>query len=482
MKRLLVPAVLISLHLFVDVSVSAEWAKTYGGTDTDGARCIEQTGDGGYVVAGYTSSSAAGENDLWLLKLDNNGDAAWQKTYGDSGNDYPVCIQQTTEGGYIVAATTYSYGAGESDIWVLKLDSEGDILWEKTFGASGNDYAAFIQQTSEGGYILVGNTSSFGVGDSDIWLIKLTTEGYIAMQKTYGGTGFDWAFCIRQTSDLGYIIAGETFSFGAGRNDVWLLKLDWKGDIGWQKSYGGGEFDWPSCVQVTTGGGYIVAASTLSFGAGEDDIWVLLLDSEGDISWQKTYGADGFDWPRCAQETTDGGYVVAGGTYSFGGGEDDLWLLKLNSSGEVSWQKAYGGTDSDCANWLRQTADGGYVLAGTTASFGAGEDDLWAVKLDASGGIGALSVTDTNVVAQDSNCQVGSTSAGITNTRFRPQRASTGPCVVELEDYARFAKHWLDGGSGLRGDLDGDLDVDFADLKLFVDEWLHSCPYGWQLK
>ena len=357
MKRLFV-VILFTICIFPNAGHSAQqWAITYGGTSLDGSYSLQKTKDDGYMVAGYTSSFGAGENDLWVLKLDSNGDIAWQKAYGGSSNDYPTSVQQTTDDGYMVAGTTYSFGAGESDLWVIKLDSNGQISW----------------------------------------------------QKTYGGSNVDWAFSIQQTADGGYIVVGNTFSFGAG----------------------------------------------------EDDLWVLKLDSNGQISWQKAYGGSGFDWPSSVQESIDGGYIVAGGTYSFGAGEDDLWVLKLDGNGGISWQKTYGGSGNDYATSIQQIQDGGYLVEGTTSSFGAGESDLWILNLDTNGEIPDCSamgtsdaiVTNTSAVVQDTTVGSQTSSAVPTDTNISPQDTLAEKLVVC-------------GGVAVacEGDFDDDNDVDGSDL------------------
>jgi len=267
----------------------------------------------------------------------------WAKTYGGSGGDFASSIQQTTDGGYIVAGSTYSFGASYDyfDFWVLKLDSNGNVTWQKTYGGSGDDVATSIQQTTDGGYIVAGLTDSFGVAgyeNDDFWVLKLDSNGNITWQKTYGGSDYDYAYSIQQTTDGGYIVAGSTGSFGADYGDSWVLKLDSNGNVTWQKTYGGSGDDVASSIQQTTDGGYIVAGSTDSFGAGGSDAWVLKLGSNGNVTWQKTYGGSGDDVATSIQQTTDGGYIVAGSTDSFGaGGYDyDFWVLKLDSSGEIS--------------------------------------------------------------------------------------------------------------------------------------------------
>jgi hypothetical protein len=203
---------------------SQYWAKTYGGIHWDIANSIQQISDSGYIVAGATDSYGSGNADALVLKLDSNGNVIWQKTYGGSGYDVANFIQQTTDGGYIVAGITESFGAGGKDFWVLRLARNGDIIWQKTYGGSGLDAAILIQQTTDDGYIVTGITESFGAGGKDALILKLDNSGNVIWQKTYGGSGDDRAQCIQQTTDGGYVVAGYTSSFGADIRDFWVLK------------------------------------------------------------------------------------------------------------------------------------------------------------------------------------------------------------------------------------------------------------------
>jgi predicted secreted protein len=426
------------IFVFSGHAHAQQWAQTYGGAGNDVAVSTKQTADGGYIVAGYTGSFGAGGNDFWVSKLDASGTVTWQKTYGGAGNDCcALSTQQTADGGYIVAASTDSFGAGGLDVWVLKLDASGNVTWQKTYGGAGIDGANAIQQTTDGGYIVAGLTRSFGAGLDDVWVLKLDALGAVTWQKTYGGTADDVAYSIQQTTDGGYIVAGRTSSSGAGGMDVWVLKLDALGAVTWQKAYGGAGNDVAGSIKQTSDGGYIVAGWTTSFGAGGMDIWVLKLDALGNVTWQKAYGGAGNDSASSTdaiQQTSDGGYIVAG-TTSFGAGSGDVWVLKLDASGTITWQKTYGGASSDGAYAVQQTSDGGYIVAGYTASFGAGGNDVWVLKLDASGNIptcgpqGTSSATVTvtgvapvvTVVAAPSSTVVGlPTIATITNSTVTP--------------------------------------------------------------
>jgi len=259
----------------------------------------------------------------------------WAATYGGAGEDWAAAIQQTEDGGYIVAGWTASFSAVNGDLWVLKLEPDGTVEWQKTYGGADNDKAASIQQTHDRGYVVAGMTQSFGAGDYDAWVLKLTPDGTVEWQKTYGGGGMDAAHSIRQTGDGGYIVAGCTSSFGTGREDFWVLKLRPDGTVEWQKAYGGVDRDEAHSVWQTRDRGYIVAGTTSSFGAGEGDLWVLKLRSDGSVKWQKLYGGAGWEWATSIQQTTEGGYIVAGLTNSFGARGFDSWVLKLRPDGSI---------------------------------------------------------------------------------------------------------------------------------------------------
>ena len=407
--------------------VVATWAKTYGGAGLDYAGPIQQTTDGGYIVAGYTKSFGAGDLDAWIIKLDGSGVVEWQNTYGGSDSDALSSIQQTVDEGYIVAGRIYPL-SGIPDAWIMKLNSSGVVEWQNTYGGSGWDDARSVQQTSDGGYIVAGETQSFGAGSSDIWIVKLYGNGAVEWQNTYGGSDSDSPFSIQQTVDGGYIVAGQTLSFGAGDFDAWIIKLDGSGVVEWQNTYGGSNSDALSSIQQTADGGYIVAGGTSSFGAVSFDIWIVKLYGNGAVEWQNTYGGLGNDRAFSIQQTADGGYIMAGETQSFGEGNSDVWIMKLNADGTVgAWQQTYGGEPSDYVRSIQQTADGGYIVAGYTMSFGAGSGDAWVLKLDANGSILGCSdgmINGTSVSGVGTAATV-TTPTVITHDDFSPTVAPT---------------------------------------------------------
>jgi len=283
--------------------------------------------------------------------------------------------------------------------------------WIQTYGGTSPDVARSVIQTSDSGYLVAGDTMSLGAGDKDFWLIKVDSSGNHEWNKTYGGANADLPFSLVATGDGGYVLAGRTRSFGAGAADAWLVKTDASGNMEWNKTYGGPRVDVAHAVIQTSDGGYALAGYTESFGADGQDLWLVKTDNDGNLEWRKRFGGSGDEDSRGVIETSDGGYALAGFTTSFGAGSEDFWLIKVDSSGNHEWNKTYGGANADLPFSLVATGDGGYALAGRTQSFGAGSLDFWLVKVDSSGNHEwnktyggasndpAHSMVETNVVA-----------------------------------------------------------------------------------
>jgi arginine repressor len=266
---------------------NVQWTKTIGGSDDDFANSVIQSSDGGYVIAGYTQSFGAGGPDMYVVKLDSNGNVVWTKTIGGSNGDVANSIVQSSDGGYVVVGETLSFGASGRDIYVVKLDSSGNVEWTKTIGGSWDDFANSVIQSSDGGYVIAGYTQSFGAGGWDIYVVKLDSSGNVIWSKTIGGGDADVAYSIIQSSDGGYIVIGRTQSFGAGGYDVYVVKIDSSGNVLWTKTIGGGSADEARSIIQSSDGGFAIAGYTQSFGAGLYDIYVVKTGPSGDICWSR---------------------------------------------------------------------------------------------------------------------------------------------------------------------------------------------------
>jgi hypothetical protein len=351
-------AVLFTLLLVSLSQAQQTWIKTYGGPKGQAGYSVQQTTDGGYIVAGETWSYGAGRYDFYLIKTNSSGDTLWTRTYGGWDDEEANSVQQTSDGGYIVAGYTYSFGAGDADVYLVKTDKNGDTLWTRTYGGPSLERGTCVQQTTDGGYIVTGYTMSFVAGSGDVYLIKTDTLGNENWSRTYGGTGYDAGNAVQQTTDGGYVIAGWTNSFGGGGSEVYLIKTNSYGDTLWTRTYGTNR---ANSVQQTSDGGYIVAGSN-------SHVYLVKTNASGDTLWTRTYqGGTGYGEGYSVQQTTDGGYIVAGYTVSSNG---DVYLIKTNASGDTLWTRTFGGTSADESFSVQQTSDRGYIVAGYTFSYG----------------------------------------------------------------------------------------------------------------
>jgi hypothetical protein len=375
------------LILFLAISASGQeiiWTRTYGGSGDEGQGvCL--TSDGGYIIAGTTTSSGEGVQ-VYMIKTDGRGDTLWTKTYGGAGQDLGLSVRQTRDGGYIVAGWTSSFGSA-AQVYLIKTDSNGDSLWAKTYGGGHLEYGASVQQTSDGGYIIAGGTKSYGAGEYDVYLIKTDSTGGVQWTRTYGGIRNDVGDWVEQTSDGGYIVTGYTRSFGIPRYNVYLIKTDSEGDTLWTRVYYPWYSDWNQgfCCQQTGDGGYIVSGFSVDYTTGNCYYYLIKTDPEGDTLWTRTYGGFFLAWGHSVRQTHDGGYIVVGHLQSYESGyQNDIYIVKTDQEGDTLWTRSFGGTEGDVALDVQQTSDGSYIVVGATCSYGAGSCDVYLLKISAS--------------------------------------------------------------------------------------------------
>ncbi len=420
-KRKVTIIIFVTLLLFSSVSGQDSWSRREANNND---RNIGNFEDSGSIFSSDTNSEGLiGTSINNRLLAPSIPQIVWQKCLGGSRLDEANSVRQTADGGCIVAGDTNSTDGdvngnhGARDAWVVKLDSVSNIQWKKCLGGSLFDQANGVNQITDGSYIIAGDTNSIdgdvsgNHGNYDAWVVKLDSVGNIQWQKCLGGSLFDYAISIQQTTDGGYIVAGLTNSTDGdvsgnhGNYDAWVVKLDSVGNIQWQKCLGGSRYDEATSVQQTAEGGYIVAGRTnsndgdVSGNHGDYDAWVVKLDSVGNIQWQKCLGGSAYDEANSAQPTNEGGYVVAGDTNSTDGdvsgnhGNYDAWVVKLDRVGNIRWQKCLGGSRDEEAISIQQITDEGYIVAGLTnsndgdVSGNHGDFDAWVVKLDRIGHI-----------------------------------------------------------------------------------------------
>ena len=393
--------------------IEVDFITTLGGSKNESAQAVTQTLDGGYAVLGHTQSMGGDVEgkfnesyDYWLLKFNGSNELEWQKTYGGSADDRGTDLIQTTDGGYALIGKSksgdgdVSQNEGYDDFWMTKLDASGSISWEYSFGYAGSDIPYSIIQTNDTGYLLSGVldvSASNGQGDrvsninrrhagGDFWVIKLNANGVKEWSSYYGGSFTDTAYDAIQTEDGGYIIAGSSdsddvdISSTNGEYDFWVIKISSTGILIWEKSFGGSEIDEARSIRQTADGNYLIVGDTrstnldVSQNSGAADLWMIKINSEGSLIWEKTLGGTNFDVGRSISKTQDNGFLISGSSRSIDGnlttnkGQNDALILKINSSGDMEWQKTIGGSEVDFFYGAVELTDGSVVAVGDTNS------------------------------------------------------------------------------------------------------------------
>ena len=387
-------ALLFSFTIMIGLAWSYEessmvWDKTYGGSNYDVGKDIEMDSDGYYVVVGGTKSIGAGNYDYWILKIDpETGDTVWSKVYGGSGYDYANGVAIDPAGYYIVNGITASFGAGQHDFWVLKIDaSTGDTVWSKTIGGGDFDQGFGVIVDSDGNYLLVGTSRSYGTsGTYDGYVVKMDPDGNILWTSSIGGSDFDRTFAGIE-DDNAYIIVGYEESPDVNSDTSrqgWIIKLDKEtGSVIWNRSYGGPTYEAFTDIAVDSAGYYIVVGRTASFSAGDRDGWLLKIDPEtGDTLWTSVVGGISDDRFYGLAIDQRNGYIAIGYTSTYGAGSNDMWFVKFNENGDTIWTATFGADSADRGGNVIVDAYGYYIGAGYTKSYGAGKKDFWIVKLN----------------------------------------------------------------------------------------------------
>lgn len=422
-----------------DVDVTTPWAATYGSPGDEDALAIAPAQNGGFFIGGDSNLLGSGSWDAWVLRCDPGGDISWQMTLGTGQDDWIDHVEPISDGGCVVVGTCdWADWSGKG--WIARLAPDGSLAWERALSGADSDLLDVLE-VSDGGFVAVGSYS-LSPDLSDILLVKFSADGNLQWQRALETPDYEGASIytlqIDRTASGGFVLCAAVESAIDGFWDVWVVMLSSSGSILGQRTFGGPDYEVPSMISQTSDGGYLVAAASSSFGPGDYDFWLLRLDSTGGIVWQRAYGGAGDDLGYWAEETRDGGIVVAGMTLSFGAGNEDFWVMRLQADGTVVWQKTYGGVESEWSYAMRihETGDGGYRLCGTTYSAGEGGSDAWVLKLARDGTIpfsasSGVLTTDTSIVSSPTSAGFQDTSALLVTPSL-----VAGPCgTVEMQTF-----------------------------------------------
>jgi hypothetical protein len=344
---------------------------------------IIQTNDSSFIILGNTAE------DLFLLKADRFGNKLWSQYFGGSKVDVIRYLSQTLDGGFLLSGSSESYGPGESDIWIIKAYPSGLIEWNKNYGTSNNEYGGKALENNDGSLFLIGNGDISDSGDQDIWLIKTNSQGDSLWSKTYGGTGDETGHDIISLGDSSYIILGSTSSYGNGGADILLMKIDKEGAEEWSLNYGGTSDEYGQSIIETSDNGFVILSSIESYGDGNNAVNVLRINSSGEIIWEKTFGGgDGVKGSNMIQRTKDENFILTFNSFDHLKNGYDTWVIKINDSGFIEWGRKFNNDDSDFGYSCVSTLDGGYAITGSTFNLGNGNKDfgdIWLLKTDEKG-------------------------------------------------------------------------------------------------
>ena len=350
------------------------WQRTYGGKDYEQGYSITKTDDGGFMVVGDTTSYGNGRYDIYLIKIDKNGNKIWEKTFGGKYDENSRTIVKTDDGNFIIAANNESYGKGKSFMYLIKVDKNGNKIWEKIYSRGS---ISGLTKTEDGGFIISGSSRSVENGEPTIVLIKVDKNGNQIWEKIFFGKNYEGVTPIMKI-DNGFIMSAAIYSYG-GRRDASLIKIDKNGNKIWEKIYSRGSI---SGLTKTEDGNFLLAGWIVR--NGNSDVWIMKINKDGNILWQKNYGGNGVEG-GAAVIKIESGFMVVGDTSSYGNGSHDVYLIKIDKNGNKIWEKTYGGSDLDFPSQIIQTDDGGFIIVGWTGSYGNGRQDVYLIKIDKEG-------------------------------------------------------------------------------------------------
>ena len=361
------------------------WEDSFGGRGADGGNDVLGTSDGGYISVGYTNAYGSGKNDVWIIKTDFNGEKQWSRVYGGKLDDYGWGVTESDDGGYVIAGETFSFGSGQSDIYLLKIDSNGNMKWNTTFGGLAEDVAYSVVNSNDGGIIVAAQTKSYGKGGSDGMIVKFDSKGIKQWNRLFGGKGLDYLKSITVDSLKGYILAGGSRSFNDGDNQGWVLSVNNDGYLRWEKTYGDVGEDGFNMITRTKDGGFVAVGSSASFfSKGMKDVIMIKLDSAGQKLWMNLYGGRENDIGNAVNECKDGGFIIAGETTSYGKGKSDILLIKTDQLGIEKWKTTVGSVGVDIGNSVQELTKGGYIISGTSTISNLSFDSI-LIKTDKKG-------------------------------------------------------------------------------------------------
>jgi len=358
----------------------AEFQKNYGGSNNEYGKAVLEYSNGDLFIIGSTESFGAGQKDVYLIKTDAKGNTIWTKTFGGSGNDDPNEIIVASDGNLFILGNTDSYGAGGNDIYLIKIDTAGNLLWQRQYGGSSEEVGEDIVIAPDGNYLINGITASFGNGLRDIYLLKIDPAGTVIWTKTYGGTLDDGGISLCNSDSGNIMLFNFTDNFGSFNRDCYVMKVNSIGDSLGAWIYGGSEYEQAVSIENTFDGNFILAGHTASFGHIEHNVYALKIDDQGNILWEKNYGETFHDGAERGLQAKDGGYVFAGRTSSFGNNYEQAYLVKTDAAGNFQWQKDFGGNDEDSGYNMTETNDS-YIIVGNTKSITNGNNDVFLIKI-----------------------------------------------------------------------------------------------------